>query len=124
LATQVLEENPYLNFLYALRAPESKRQYPRRFKVFLDFLHPEVEKVSFDKIEIQANQFYSLAVKDRNWANSKLKEFVTFQVERAKNGEISYMTIGNYYRPVKTFCEMNDIELSWKKKLMSKIFFS
>jgi hypothetical protein len=25
-------------FKYALKAPESKRQYPKRFKVFLDYL--------------------------------------------------------------------------------------
>jgi hypothetical protein len=31
-------EDPIANFLYALKAPETKRQYPRRFKVFLDFL--------------------------------------------------------------------------------------
>ena len=32
------EENPLQMFLYALRAPESKRQYPIRLKVFLDYL--------------------------------------------------------------------------------------
>jgi hypothetical protein len=32
------EENPLQMFLYGLRAPESKRQYPRRLKVFLDYL--------------------------------------------------------------------------------------
>ena len=30
--------SPYQKFIYALRAPESKRQYSRRFQVFLDFL--------------------------------------------------------------------------------------
>jgi hypothetical protein len=111
----VLEENPYENFLYALRAPESKRQYPRRFKVFLDFLQPEVQKVPFKEIEKQANRFYSLAIKDKNWVNTKLKDFVSFQIKRAIKGEISYMTIRNYYRATKLFCEMNEIELSWKK---------
>jgi len=32
------EENPLQMFLYALRAPESKRQYPRRLAVLLDYL--------------------------------------------------------------------------------------
>jgi hypothetical protein len=32
------KENPLEMFLYALRAPESKRQYPRRLNVFLDYL--------------------------------------------------------------------------------------
>ena len=32
------QENPLEMFMYALDAPESKRQYPKRLKVFLDFL--------------------------------------------------------------------------------------
>jgi hypothetical protein len=115
MTTLVLEDNPYENFVYALRAPESKRQYPRRLKVFLDFLHPDVKKVPFKEIEKQANKFYSLSIKDKNWVNTKLKDFVSFQIKRAIKGEISYMTIRNYYRATKLFCEMNEIELSWKK---------
>ena len=30
--------DPLQNFLYALKAPDSKRQYPRRFEYFLDYL--------------------------------------------------------------------------------------
>jgi hypothetical protein len=30
--------NPLELFTYALKSPESQRQYPRRFKLFLDFL--------------------------------------------------------------------------------------
>jgi hypothetical protein len=32
------ENNAIHNLLYALKVPETKRQYPRRLKVFLDFL--------------------------------------------------------------------------------------
>jgi hypothetical protein len=32
------ERDPMTVFVYALKAPETRRQYPRRFKVFLDFL--------------------------------------------------------------------------------------
>jgi hypothetical protein len=38
LEGESLAKNPMAVFKYALKAPESKRQYPRRFKVFLDFL--------------------------------------------------------------------------------------
>jgi len=31
-------DNPLEVFMYALKAPESKRQYPKRLNVFLDFL--------------------------------------------------------------------------------------
>jgi hypothetical protein len=32
------EQNPLANFMYAPKAPETKRQWPRRLKMFLDFL--------------------------------------------------------------------------------------
>ena len=32
------QQDPMSVFVYALKAPESRRQYPRRFKMFLDFL--------------------------------------------------------------------------------------
>jgi hypothetical protein len=32
------QENPLEMFMYALKAPESKRQYPKWLKVFFDFL--------------------------------------------------------------------------------------
>ena len=32
------QENPLAMFMYALKAPESKRQYPKRLKVFLEIL--------------------------------------------------------------------------------------
>ena len=32
------EVDPVTNFLFALRASETKRQYPKRLEIFLDFL--------------------------------------------------------------------------------------
>ena len=34
--------------------------------------------------------------------------------ERAVKGEIAESTIPNYYKPVKLFCDMNDIIINWK----------
>ncbi len=45
------------NFMYGLGSPESRRQYPARFKVFLDFLELE------GTVSEQASQFMSRAVK-------------------------------------------------------------
>ncbi len=36
--------NPIDNFLYALRAPETKRKYPQRLKFFFDFVYPDLAK--------------------------------------------------------------------------------
>jgi hypothetical protein len=47
------DDNPLSVFLFALKAPETKRQYPRRAKVFLDFLKLEEPLVK------QAKKFLS-----------------------------------------------------------------
>jgi len=41
--------------------------------------------------------------------------FVNFQKGRVTKKEITESTLRNYYKPIKLFCEMNDIGLSWKK---------
>jgi len=38
ITTEEINVNPVLNFFFALKAPESKRQYPKRFEKFLDYL--------------------------------------------------------------------------------------
>ena len=52
---QEIEEDPISVFLYALKAPETRRQYPRRLKVFLDYLKLE------GTLEQQAKGFLSKA---------------------------------------------------------------
>ena len=103
------KKNPMTVFTYALKAPESKRQYPRRLKIFLDYLGLE------GNIEEQAKQFYLNALSNYAWAEESLMTFIAYEKERSKNGEIFDSTIPNYYRATKLFCEMNDITLNWKK---------
>jgi hypothetical protein len=101
--------NPMEAFTYALKAPESQRQYPRRFKPFLDF-------VGFKgTLEEQAKQFWLKAREDGKWAEDSLMKFIRYQKGRAETREISNSTIPNYYRATKLFCEINDIVLNWKK---------
>ena len=95
--------------MYALKAPESKRQYPKRFKVFLDYLQIEGD------LDTQSKKFLSKAKKDLKWAQESLIRFIMFQIERAERGEIAESTIKNYYKATKLFCEMNDLTLNWKK---------
>ena len=42
-------------------------------------------------------------------------QFVGFQIERVKRGDISESTISNYYKATKLFCEMNNLTLNWKR---------
>jgi len=36
-------QDPIDNFLYALRAPESRRKYPQRLKFFFDFVFSKTD---------------------------------------------------------------------------------
>jgi hypothetical protein len=51
--------NPISVFVYALKAPETRRQYPRRLKVFLNFLD-----LGTDVLQDQATIFLSKAKED------------------------------------------------------------
>jgi integrase len=103
------EQNPLTNFMYALKAPETKRQWPGRLKIVLDFLHLE------GTLEQQAKIFVIRAREKPDWVQQKLMQFFSYQIERVQLKEISETTIPNYYKAAKLFCEMNDLLLNWKK---------
>ena len=101
--------NPLSQFLYALKAPETKRQWPNRLKVVFDFEFPGT-------LDEQAKHFMMLC-KEESMAmvHEKIFEFISYQIQRSQNGEISLSIIPNYMKAMKLFCEMNDIQVSWKK---------
>ena len=109
LQEQCEEYNPIEHFIYGLKAPESRRQYPCRLKVFLDFLNLE------GSLNEQAKRFWSKAKNDPKWVEEKLMQFIMFQKKRVESGEISPSTVPNYYKATKLFCDMNEIVLNWKK---------
>lgn len=45
----------------------------------------------------------------------RIMEFISYEIQRSKKGEISLSTIPNYLKAMKISCEMNDIHVSWKK---------
>ena len=105
-----MEQDPLSNFVMALRAEETKRQWPGRLKMVFDFLH--LNGVIGD----QAREFANKAREDSQWVNDGLMRFFSFQLQRVARKEISKNTVPNYYKAIKTFCEMNDLLLiNWKK---------
>jgi hypothetical protein len=73
------QENPLQMFMYTLKAPESKRQYPKILKVFLDFLTSKNELIHSD-LENQCIEFMTKSQTNPKWANSKLMDFVLYQI--------------------------------------------
>ena len=102
-------DDPLQNFLYALKAPDSKRQYPRRLEYFFDYLG--LTGTLKEKCLVFSNQ----AKNDLRWTQHQLMQYIQFQKDRSDKGDIAESTINNYYKSVKLFCEMNDILLNWKK---------
>ena len=92
--------------MYALKAPESKRQYPKRLKVFFEFLRFNNE-LTHSELENQCLEFMTKSQTDPRWANTKLMEFVLYQKERVYKDEIVYATIRNYLKAVRLFLDMN-----------------
>ena len=79
--------SPYLKFMYGLNAPESKRQYPRRLEVFLDYL--QIEQLT---VKEKTNRLYDLITKnDTQWLENQLIKFFAIQNERAQRNEISML---------------------------------
>ena len=97
-------------FLYAMKSDTTKDRYTRRLGNFFDFL--EYGGTTAE----QSKQFISNAQKNGNsWVTASVMRFLSFHKERVERGEIAAGTIRNYYKPIKLFLEMNDIELSWRK---------
>ncbi len=101
--------DPYGRFMYAIRSPQTKKRYPQRFIAFLDY----VEITGLD-IHTRINNFYERGKDDHQWIQDSMMSFIEFQKKRVETGKIVASTISNYYKPVRLFCDMNNILINWK----------
>ena len=69
------DDDPLQQFTYALKAPETKRQYPKRLKVFMDFA-----KIDGD-LNQQTRSLKEKIQNDNNWFRISLIQFFEFQKE-------------------------------------------
>ncbi len=106
-----IEQDPLANFTYAIKAQETRRQYAAKLKAFFDFIELDGD------LDRQAGKFLNRARRDSDWALASLMRFLTYHKDRACRKEITEGTVKNYYKPVKLFCEMNDLVLNWKRIL-------
>jgi hypothetical protein len=102
-------QDPIQTFLYALRAPETKRKYPQRLKFFFDPIFPDLDFKS------QALEFIKKAKASDQFVYSSFINFIVIQNKRVDKKEITAGTVRNYYKAAKLFCEMNDVVVNWKK---------
>jgi hypothetical protein len=98
--------DPYESFLYALKASETKRQYPKRLKVIFDYLG-SINELKETKLENQCKEVFSKTLQNPHWLTSCLMRFIIFQNERIQRKEIVAITSYNYIRSLKLFIDMN-----------------
>jgi integrase len=103
------EIDPYNLFIYSLRSPYTKESYIRRLKKFF-----EVMCVKGDIVEC-CNYLVKNGRENPKWIFNLILRFSQIQKERADRREITGGTLRNYLKTIKTFCEINDLEIPWKK---------
>jgi hypothetical protein len=101
--------NPIENFLFALKAKESKRQYLHRLDKFLTFMELQ------GSIEERCQKLYDFSKNNLELLQSYLVRFINSQKERIDKKDISEGTLHNYIKAIKLFLTMNDIVINWKK---------
>jgi hypothetical protein len=104
------KDDPISAMLFALKSPESKRQYPPRLKVFMDYVGLDGD------IHQQSVLLLKKALEDPKWLENAIISFIQFQMRVARN-EIVPTTISNYIKSLKIFLEMNDFlaGVDWRK---------
>ncbi len=103
--------DPYSMFLFAMRSPKTREKCTGRLRMFFDFLGI----LPGQKMEERSMAFCEKAKSDNRWAFSSIIQYLQRLKERVEMKEITAGTMKNRYQAVKLFCEMADINISWKK---------
>lgn len=101
---------PFSKFSYAISSEQTKEYYFRKLKVFLEYL-----QIPKDPFEDGVNQLYDqIQEKGVDRFTESLIDFIVDYKQRVAKREITAGTLRNYYKPIKLFCDMNNILLNWK----------
>jgi hypothetical protein len=106
---EAIEIDPLTEFYDSIKNPLTRDRYEKRLALF--FKHLRLE----GSLREQARQFAKKAKSDLPWATFVINEWMRMQKERAERGEISESTIIGFYKPIRLFCEENDVLLNFKK---------
>ena len=106
------QHDAFSRFLYGIKSDETRRSYVSKLEFFFDFY-----KIEGKDIREKSKNFLEYTKKGKN-ITKKVTDLVLnymyFHIQRAQKKEISRGTIRNFYKPIKLFCEMNNVVLNWK----------
>jgi hypothetical protein len=101
--------DPWMLFVYALKAPATKEKYIQRLTKFLDFLGYQGTK------EEKARAFADRARSDPVYAFNSVLRFFQSKREQIDRKEMAIGTVRNYLKSTKLFCDMADLQIPWAK---------
>jgi hypothetical protein len=94
------QTNPVLYAFKYLNSPETQRQYPKRLKLFFDYI-----EMPGKDIEKQGQAFLEKATGNKQWAEEKIFLFLDFHKQRVLRKELAAGTLKNLCLAIKTFYE-------------------
>jgi len=94
--------SPYENFVMALKSSETKRQYLKLLKMFLDHIKLEVS-LSFEE---RINLLYQKSMAESNWLATNTFRYILFHKNRVERKEIVAGTLKNHAKVIRLFCRM------------------
>jgi hypothetical protein len=101
--------DPWMLFLYALKAPATLDKYIQRLTRFLDFLGLRGTKKE------KARAFAAQSKADPNYAFNSVLRFFQSKREQIDRKEMAIGTVRNYVKSIKLLCDMADVQVPWAK---------
>jgi hypothetical protein len=103
--TNMATTDPWMLFLYALKAPATKEKYVQRLIKFLDFLGYQGTK------EEKARAFAAQTKADPVYAFNSVLKFFQSKREQIDRKEIAIGTVRNYVKSIKLICDMAAVNI-------------
>jgi integrase len=106
-----VELNIWQLYLYSLKSSQTRKKYQGRIDKFFSFAGVEGKTTEEKSIKFVEKA----GLEGKKWVFNSVLNFMLYQVNRVQNKEIVASTIQNYLKSIKLFCELADIEISWKR---------
>ena len=106
-----LDTSAYTRFEYGIKSDATKQKYVKRLELFLDFY-----SIEGSSVKEKSENFLKVIKHGKNTQKltDLIMRYMSYHLNRVQKKEISTSTVRNYYKPIKLFCEMNNIVLNWK----------